>query len=119
MQLHYFRRAPGRRVTKKSQLFHTNRRSGRDWGSTQATCVAGSGNNRSAIHYDPSGAGQGSNPGRLCAQSGANHLAIHYKLKLQGYSKVLDTFVLPIYSMSYGALKKYYCQIKAEILKFM
>jgi hypothetical protein len=38
---------------------------------------------------------------------------------IQGDSKVLDTFVLPIYSMSSGAQKKYYCQIKAEILKFM
>jgi hypothetical protein len=38
---------------------------------------------------------------------------------IQGDSKFLDTFVLPIYSTSYGAQKTYYCQIKAEILKFM
>jgi hypothetical protein len=38
---------------------------------------------------------------------------------IQGDSNVLDTFVLPIYFMSYGAQKIYYCQIKAEILKFM
>jgi hypothetical protein len=39
-------------------------------------------------------------------------------LDIQGDSKV-HTFVLPLDSMSYGAQKKYYCQIRAEILKFM
>jgi hypothetical protein len=38
---------------------------------------------------------------------------------LQGDPKVLDTFVFVIYSKSLGAQKKLYCQIKAEILKFM
>jgi hypothetical protein len=33
VQLRCFQRAPGRRVTENSQLFHTNRRSGRDRGS--------------------------------------------------------------------------------------
>jgi hypothetical protein len=38
---------------------------------------------------------------------------------IQGDSKVLGTFVLPIYLISEGAQKKCYCQIKADILKFM
>jgi hypothetical protein len=38
---------------------------------------------------------------------------------LQGVSKVLEPFVFAICSKSLGAQKKQYCQIKAEILKFM
>jgi hypothetical protein len=38
---------------------------------------------------------------------------------LQGVFKVLEPFVFAICSKSLGAQKKYYCQIKAEILKFM
>jgi hypothetical protein len=38
---------------------------------------------------------------------------------VQGGSKVLCTFVLPISSMSLGAQNNFNCQIKAEILKFM
>jgi hypothetical protein len=33
--------------------------------------------------------------------------------------KVLDTFIFVISSKCMGEQKKYYCQIKAEILKFM
>jgi hypothetical protein len=44
-------RAPWRRVTEKSHLFHSKRRSGKTRNRTRATCVAGSGDNRSAIHY--------------------------------------------------------------------
>jgi hypothetical protein len=40
-------------------------------------------------------------------------------INIQGDPKVLDTFVFVIYSKSLGAQKKLYCQIKAEILKFM
>jgi hypothetical protein len=36
-----------------------------------------------------------------------------------GCSKVLEPFVFAICSKSLGAEKKNYCQIKAEILKFM
>jgi hypothetical protein len=38
---------------------------------------------------------------------------------LQGVPKVLEAFVFKISSKSLGAQKKYYCQIKAEILEFM
>jgi hypothetical protein len=38
---------------------------------------------------------------------------------LQGVPKVLKAFVFEISSKSLGAQKKHYCQIKAEILKFM
>jgi hypothetical protein len=41
--------------------------------------------------------------------------------RVAGYtgSLVLEAFVFEISSKSLGAQKKYYCQIKAEILKFM
>jgi hypothetical protein len=38
-------------------------------------------------------------------------------LDLQGDPKVLETFVFVIFSKSLGAQNRYYCQIKAEILK--
>jgi hypothetical protein len=37
----------------------------------------------------------------------------------KGAPKVLEAFVFEISSKSLGAQKKYYCQIKAEILKVM
>jgi hypothetical protein len=45
MQLKCLQRAPWCRVTAKSQLFHTNRRSGWDRGPKRVTCVAGSSDN--------------------------------------------------------------------------
>jgi hypothetical protein len=45
-------RAPWRRVTEKSHLFHSKRRSGRDRESnTRATRMASSGTNRSTVHF--------------------------------------------------------------------
>jgi hypothetical protein len=41
------------------------------------------------------------------------------KIVIQGESKVLEPFVFAICSKSLGAHKKYYCQIKAEILKLI
>jgi hypothetical protein len=40
-------------------------------------------------------------------------------MNIQGVTKVLEAFVFAIFSWSLGAQKKYSCQIKAEILKFM
>jgi hypothetical protein len=48
------------------------------------------------------------------------HQSIHTSiLDIQGVSKVLEPFVFAICSKPLGAQTKYYCQIKAEILKFM
>jgi hypothetical protein len=49
-------------------------------------------------------------------------ITIYHKEALvvgQGVPKVLQAFVFEISSKSLGAQKKHYCQIKAEILKFM
>jgi hypothetical protein len=53
VQLQCLQRAPGRRVTELSHLFHTNRRLPGTGDQNQATCVASSENNSSDIHYNP------------------------------------------------------------------